>query len=347
MRGSKMKQKQIMTVLRRGLFLLLAVTLLVQVSGILARKSVYGTENDPILLKVGGFWNEPEDSFEVLAFGSSHMYCTLSPVYLYEQTGLRSYVLATQQQAPVATYYYVKEALRRQKPEVIIVEAFMFASDNEKVTTSVAHDAIDPYPNTWNKVLMIQEMNQEDGKESYYVNLMKYHTRWKDLTEEDFTFDAQGLTDPLRGYMFFSNVGESSARQVRYDDVEPVTIRQEHLDYLLKIQELAREHDAQMLLLFAPFPMSDTYRGKFLTLHQFAQEHGIDTLDMNLEFDAMGFDNTTDFCDSSHLNVCGAEKASLCIGSFLMEEYGLTPVKLADEEDWLAGIQTYYTKKDE
>lgn len=339
-----MKNKKIITVLRRALFLLLAAVIMIRVSCVLARKSVYGTENDPILLKVGGFWNEPEDSLDVLAFGSSHMYCTLTPLYLYEQTGLRAYVLATQQQAPVATYYYVREALRTQQPDVIIVEAFMFASENKTVSTGVAHDSIDPYPDSWNKLMLIREMDQEDGKESYYVNLMKYHTRWKSLTQEDFTFDARGDTDPLRGYMFFSEVGESSSRQQTYD-VEPVAVQQEHLDYLLKIKALAEEQDAKMLLLFAPFPMNDAYRGKFLTLHQFAREHGIDTLDMNLEFDAIGFDGMTDFCDSSHLNVVGAEKATLHIGRFLTETYGMTPRQLGDEQDWLADIQTYYAKK--
>ena len=339
-----MKHKKGIAVLRRTLFLLLAAAILFRVSGVLARKSAYGAENDPILLKVGGYQNEPEDSFDVLAFGSSHMYCTLNPVYLYEQTGLRSYVLATQQQPPVATYYYVREALRTQKPEVIIVDAFVFAADIETVSDSVAHDAIDPLPASRNKLQLIREMDQRDGKEGYYVPLMKYHTRWKSLTREDFTFDPQGLTDPLRGYMFFSNVGESSSRQQSYD-VEPLPVQQEHLDYLLKLRDLAQEHDAKMLLLFAPFPMSDTYRGKFLTLHQFAAENDIAVLDMNLEFDAIGFDGMTDFCDSSHLNIYGAEKATLRIGACLTEVFGLTPAQLDDEQDWLDDIGAYYRKK--
>ena len=340
-----MEPKKFLTALRRTLFLLLTALILVRISHILVQKTVYGTQNDTILLKVGNFWDEPEDSYDVLAFGSSHMYCTLNPACLYEQTGLRSYVLATQQQPPIITYYYVREALKTQHPDVVIVEGNRFTHEDTPVNSGVAHDALAPYPMSLNKLQMIMQMRHEGSKEQYFVNLMLFHTRWKYLTEADFTFELRNKNDPLRGYMFFPQVGESSSCQQSYDAL-PLPVAQAHLDYLLKIQALTEEHGAKMVLLFAPFPMDDTSRGKLLTLHQFAQEHGIEVLDMNLEFDAIGLNGATDYCDSSHLNINGAEKATSRIGTYLLENCGLSP-RPTDELEWLVSIQVYQAKKAE
>ena len=63
--------------------------------------------------KINGFFNEPAESMDVICYGSSRMYCTVDPLVLHAQTGLRSYVLATQQQPLAATYYYMKGRIVR------------------------------------------------------------------------------------------------------------------------------------------------------------------------------------------------------------------------------------------
>lgn len=337
--------KEGLTVLRRLLFLVVLGAILLDIWGILARKTVYGTENDPLLLKVGGFWNEPEDSMDVVAAGSSHLYCAMSPVVLYQQTGLRSYVLGTQQQPPLATYYYLKEAFRNQSPEVVIVEGYLFLSDHETVNPGVAHDAIDPFPASLNKLRLIRELEVEGSKETYYVNLLRFHDRWKELTQADFTFDSTGADDPLHGYMFFSGVGESDCRQVCYDGVSAVPLREENLQILLDIKALAEEKGARMLLLLVPFPTEEADRGKILTLTRFAGENGIDVLDMNTLVDAIGLDSSADFYDWSHLNVKGAEKVTGFLGGYLTERYGFVPGDAGDDAAWQADIIAYEQKK--
>lgn len=49
-------------------------------------------------------------------FGPSHAYAAFSPLAIWEETGIRSYVFATQQQPLWATYTYIKEALKKQSP---------------------------------------------------------------------------------------------------------------------------------------------------------------------------------------------------------------------------------------
>ena len=46
--------------------------------------------------KISGFYNEPENEFSVMIFGSSHAYASFSPLVIWKQTGVYSFVFANQ-----------------------------------------------------------------------------------------------------------------------------------------------------------------------------------------------------------------------------------------------------------
>lgn len=335
---------KILPILRRTAFVLVLLLIITAASGILERKTVTGAWNYSV--KVGGFKNEPENSFDILAFGSSHMYCTLSPLSLYEQTGLRSYVLATQCQPVIATYYYIKEALRTQSPDIIIVEAMMFALDSNIVDEGVAHDAIDPFPASLNKLRMIHEMKLNGSKESYYFPIIKYHSRWDELTAADFDFSYRQSTDPYHGYVFLTDAKENHCTAVSYEDVEERPIDEYNSDVISRIKALAEEHNAELLLLVAPYLMEETMYGSYRALHRFARENDITVLDMCTDFDSVGINNTTDFYDSGHLNVFGAQKATAYIGEYVTVNYDIVRKTADDDAMWKADLQIYHNNID-
>ena len=338
-----MKRKFPAVLFRRLVFLCLAALMLFRLSAVLERKTVQGPWN--YFVKVGGFRNEPENSFDLLCFGSSHMYCTLSPVSLYQQTGLRSYVLATQQQPVDATFYYIREALKTQQPRVILVEALMFLQGGGKTADAVAHDAIDPFPHTLNRLRMIYEMNVEGNKESYYVNLVKYHTRWKSLTSADYSFAYREETDPCRGFVLLTSAQPNNCGALSLEGVEETPLDPEKLQTLLEIQALAEEAGAELLLLAAPYCAGEQTWGAWQALHRFARENGVDFLDLNVAYDELGLENETDFYDSGHLNVFGAEKVTAYIGDYVEEKYGLAPMDRGDSALWEEDILLYEQMK--
>ena len=110
-------------------FLALLGLILYPVQRVMARKSLSGAWD--MTNKVGGFYNEEPDQFEVMFFGPSHAYAAFSPLVIWEETGVKSYVFATQQQPLWATYTYIKEALKQQSPSLIVLECRMALWDQE------------------------------------------------------------------------------------------------------------------------------------------------------------------------------------------------------------------------
>ena len=65
-----------------------------------------------------------DNSIDVLALGSSHSFVDINPSVLYREYGIAGFDLGGSRQPFWNSYYYLKEALKTQKPEVIILEAY-------------------------------------------------------------------------------------------------------------------------------------------------------------------------------------------------------------------------------
>ena len=335
--------KKILLAARRILFVFLVVCIIANMSLIFERKSIYTQWN--YTAKVEGYANEPKDSVDVIGVGSSHMYCTVNPVHIYEQTGAEYYVLATQQQPVEATYYYVKDALECQPADVVIIEAFMYFKADTPVAEGVAHDAVDPFPDNFNKLKMISALDVEDEKANYYFSFLKYHSRWKSLNKKDFLRAYENKTDPYHGFVFLTKAKKNKCKSVTYDGVKEKPLADGKLEYFKKTVELVREMGASPMVLISPYSNAKKNLGKIVFISNLCEEMDVPFLDMNVEFDNTGIDNMTDFFDPGHLNVYGSEKASLYIAEFVEKNFELTPGDTDTDELWQKDIAYYNNAK--
>ena len=307
--------------LRLCVFLLLALCLLLTAWAVFDRKtSCWYTE------KVRGFYNEPAESMDVIGFGSSRMYCTLDPLVLHHETGLRAYVLATQQQPLKATWYYMQEALSRQSPRLLILEATMAFRPDSETTDAEIRDSLDPLPWSKNKLALIRELVPAGQRAAYYFNFLKYHQRWKELSAKDFDFSYLGKRDVFRGYMYLTPERGADCERQSYDSAEALPIPEENLALLRKMAALAKENGAELLLLAAPYETVTDDLGYLKSLHAFCEAEGIDFLDLNPVYDELGIDEAKDFFDIGHFNVNGSTKATRYISEYITARYSLSPV---------------------
>lgn len=296
-------------------------------------------------LKIGGFYREDKNSIEVLGLGTSHMYCTLNPDALWHDTGIRSYVLASQQQPLDITYYYLKDALKRQSPSVVIVEAVMTTDDHKEITSAVIHDAVDWMRPGINRLSVIHKCAPIEDRPEYILPLIKYHSRWKDLAEEDSKFEFRTETDPFHGYVFLTDSSENHCRQISYSAVDAVPPDSDTANTLLSFRELAEKEGFQLLLLLAPYAEADENIAKLKGVSEFCAENRIDFLDLNTVYDSLGIDNNTDYYDSGHFNVYGSEKATDYIARYLSDHYHLIG-SAAEDPDWVSDYDYYLLQKE-
>ena len=300
-------------------FVLIFLLILSEVSDLVMHKQIEGRWN--MTAKVVGFYNEEPDSFDVLFFGSSHMYCSVDPAVFYEETGLNSYVFATQQQPLWITYHYMVEALKTQRPELLVVETHMAVQEEDYMDEATNHTAIDPIPMSKNKLDMIFASVPKGERRFYIFNIMKYHGRWEYLEKEDFVRAYEKTTDPDKGYVRLSEVSDD----VVWEDVSSVTESRvgtpKNIEYLHKIMDLAEKENIRLVLFKSPSNATVEEKMFCNGVAEAAAQRGVEFIDFNTRehYEAMGLDIQEDFYDQRHLNETGMKKYVPYFSKFLVE----------------------------
>ena len=181
------KKSNFKVVLRILSFLIIGYILLDVITKIFIPKWTTVKDNRMTYI-VKGFYKEPKDSLDVIFMGNSDVYRGISPITLWDEYGIASYNFVSSGQRMWTAYYMLEESLKYQKPKLIVLNMdsafnesnssesnYRKAFDNMKFGTTKLKAITDPvYKNSESDIL------------SYIFPIVRYHSRWKELTDEDF-----------------------------------------------------------------------------------------------------------------------------------------------------------------
>ena len=264
----------------------------------------YGTD-------IFNFYKLEKNSIDILFLGSSHTYTAFNPYLIEEKTGLNGYILATQQQPIWITYYYYKEALKYQKPKYVVIDVHMLiSSDSEYAQEQVNRDAIDKMKWSRNKFDVINLSVKKEDRNSYYFNIIKYHSRYKELNPIDWKTVFNGYTIDNKGYKRLNFQGNQYDKNSIGINSEVSSIFYKNTEYMEKIIKLSNENNINLLLVKTPAIYSKEDYSKLNFVKIYAEENKIKLIDFIGENMISELDYKTDFYDKGHLDGEGSDKFS-------------------------------------
>lgn len=282
---------------------------------------------------VDGFYEIAPESIDVLFLGSSQIVTAVSPMQLYGETGITSYSLGTEQQNLVTSYYLLKEALQYQNPNVVVLEIFFLFPYNEQSplnsSETFVRKPIDCMKWSANKLEAIRTICQLDDSnelKSYIFPFLRFHSRWNDLTLNDFTWLFKNKYNPYKGFSLNTNMQPqefngfiSSDSSLRANTMDNMII------YLNKIITLCKENNISLVLMKTPRGNGSFSETCHNTVQEIADSNNLIFLDFNEKtlFDEISFDCSTDCTDLSHVNYYGAEKITHYLSNYLSSYYSL------------------------
>lgn len=143
------------------------------------------------------FYELEKNTVDVLIFGSSHAVSGINPQVIYDNYGITSYNLGSEEQSLVVTYFWLREALKYQSPKAIIldtytlhkyVDAYVYNDMNcSETTVRKAMDALKFSPLKWEAGRTIEEIDPTQNGLSFLLLNIRYHSRWTSLGENDYT----------------------------------------------------------------------------------------------------------------------------------------------------------------
>ena len=299
---------------------------------------------------VKGFYEEPKNSLDVIFMGNSDVYRGISPITLWDEYGIASYNFVSSGQRMWTAYYMLEESLKYQKPKLIVLNMdsafnesnssesnYRKAFDNMKFGTTKLKAITDPvYKNSESDIL------------SYIFPIVRYHSRWEELTDKDFRKALKSEKFAYKGMDLITDI-QPYNEEYKYmsRDHSKEVIGEKCLKYLNKIINLCKEQNIELLLIEIPSAESWSKDLSNKT-EDFAKEYNLEFIDMNLNASEFGFDWKTDTSDGGdHLNVYGAEKVSKYLGKIIKDKYNITDHRNEKEyEEWYKDSEKYHLDKE-
>ena len=295
---------------------------------------------------------------DVIFIGDCEVYENFSPITLWEEYGITSYIRGSAQQTIWQSYYLMEETFEYETPQVMIFNVLSMKYDTPASTgrsgqreayNRMTLDAMRWSSSKWNAILasMTGEEWEWESLFTYLFPLLRYHDRWSQLTREDFTywFHRDQVSD--NGYLMQTGVKPCSGEYAERP-LSDYSFGDNSWYYLDRMVQLCAEHGTQLVLIKAPSLSPIWWDQWNAQIEDYAAENGLLYLNMLSFQEEIGIDWNTDTYDAGlHLNVYGAEKAASWLGNILANTCGV-PDRRGDETvsaAWAEKTEIYNARK--
>ena len=264
-----------------------------------------------------------EKGHDVIFIGDCEVYANISPLEMYKSNGITAYVRGSSQQLVWQSYSILEETLTYETPKAVVfnVNAMRYA---EPVSEAFHRLTIDKMRWSKQKVDIINSsMTEEEDFLSYVFPILRYHSRFDELTREDFTYLFKVKDNTHNGHLINQSVKPAGKLPVKrklpnyqFGDI--------CYDYLEKMTALCKEKGVELILMKAPSLYPYWYEEYDAQIIEFAKKHELCYYDFTKVTQDIGLDYETDTYDAGlHLNLQGAVKLSQYFAKILAEEHGI------------------------
>ncbi|MBD5544403.1 MAG: hypothetical protein HDR01_09250 [Lachnospiraceae bacterium] len=299
---------------------------------------------EPATRIVDGFYAEDNNTIDVLYLGSSNSFYDINPLIIYEEQGITGYVLGSGEQRLFTSFYYLQEALKTQKPKVVVLDALglFYEGKGEEEQSRKAYD----YMKFSDEKIQSVETAVETKEEifSYGFPFSRYHARWSSLDERDFLYPLSDKHYFLKGYAYSKEAAEGLPGFDMEHVIHPgITIGEENEYYFQRLQELCIKNGIALLLIKTP--NIEWGISEHTLTAELAEQNNIFFYDYNTSMHELDIWEDTCFLDGAHLNYAGAERLSSHLGTVVAEQMEEIPEKEEKtKRRWEEDLEAYKEK---
>lgn len=330
-------------------------------------------------MRLDGYYLEEKDSLDVVFIGASDCYASFIPGMAYEKYGFTSFAYATASATAGASKTMVKEVLRTQNPQKIVIEinAFLYGFDNDNKLSSV-RNYIDNVPFNENKLEYLQSgavpidpdaVNQspmgdqplevKDELIEYYIPLIKYHSTWNDYPDPSGKYLSQTITQhmdgatKLKGYRtktatLKTEPGYPCINNTLANNNKKLALIPQYDQKLREFLQFLKDEGLSDKVIFIRMPHSvdaSTY-GRFKRANEagdIIKSYGFEFINFERDPKTLAYP-TSDYYNIDHLNIYGAEKFTTYFGDMLVNKYGVKPTEKSDKQkaNWDTAAEYYH-----
>ena len=299
------------------------------------------------LKNIAGFYNEEKNSLDMVYIGGSAAFWYYAPLQAFETEGIASYNYAARNIEPELYKTMVKEILKTQSPELIVIDArcFQYREKNNPPEEHKYRSTLLGMPLSLNKLEFIynnvEKYLEDDNEISYTFDIIKYH---RDLKGEEINDQIKiafhQYKNPTKGFYYV----EESKKQKKFvnktDKQTPIADETEKI--LIDLLDYLKTTECNYLFVVSPYVEKEEYKENYNYISGIINSYGYDFVDFNEYYDEMQLDFNTDFYDVNHVNILGAEKYTEYLTKYLKQNYNLPNRKDdLDYKEWVELLEDW------
>jgi len=273
---------------------------------------------------IRNFYKCREDSVDVLFLGSSHVFMNVNNGELWDDYGIASYDLCAPGQPMWNTYYYLKEALKTQHPQLIVLDAYTVAKNEEYSETPSAIKSIYGMKPSRNKIDAIKVSVPKEDYLDFFLEYTTYHSRYKEIKKLDFAEYVPDNYYPQWKGQIISTVVVPFEKPVIAATDERAPLNEKCVEYYRKIIELAKSENIPVMVMLAPSVITQGHMAAINSIADITNEYDVPFVNFDNYYDEMELDFAVDFADGEHLNNNGSIKFSSFLGQYIKNNYEIS-----------------------
>lgn len=263
---------------------------------------------------------DSEKNNDVIFLGDSEVYYNFSPENLEKNYELTSYIRGSANQTMCQSYYLLMDTLRYETPEIVVVSV---ASLMKEDSDSEAYNRMTMDGMKWSSYkyeCIKASMLEEESLVSYIFPILRYHSRWSELSKDDLKYFFQTEKVSNRGYIERTEI----VPMTKLPAAKPLTdytLAESAMNYLDMIRQECVKRNIKLILVKSPSMHPYWYEEWDEQVVSYAEEYNLTYVNLLNNIEEIGIDFKTDTFDGGlHLNATGAEKNTYYFGKIISEE---------------------------
>ena len=308
--------------------------------------SILGPNSEDAEMMFKGYYNLKPNSVDAVFIGNSHTYKYWQPAFAWKEFGMASTEISTSIMPSYVMKNVAIEALKTQKPKLLVFDATAFAQTNKD--DKKFYLVLDNMKFSLNRIDMIENYCKYSGitgmdKLQYYFPITLFHSRWKELSEEDFYQTHPSYLNSTYQEGFLSHGLEEDRTHPSTDERSDIGSGNEAaLKDLL--EWCSKQQDIEIQFIVPPVVWKKNLAG-YNRVGDLIEEYGMKFFNFNDEklYELFDFEEIEDFENINHTNINGSFKFTKVYGGYLMKKFQLENHQGKDSyKSWDTQAEDYY-----
>ncbi len=280
-----------------------------------------------------------DKNHELIILGDCEVYANISPMVMYEEQGITSYVRGNSRQMMWQSYFILEETLKYEKPRTVLLSiGGMKNSEEEEAYNRLCIDQM-----KWSKQkvdIIKNSLTKDESFLSYVFPVLRYHDRITELSKEDFYYFFKTKQNTYNGFLINKEIKPVQNLPAK-QKLANYKFCDKSYEYLDKITNLCKENDIELILAKMPAAYPYWYDEYEKQIVDYAKNNNLKYINFIDKTDEIGIDYKQDTYDAGlHLNLTGATKLSKYLAQVLKNESNRITDFRQNEE-----INQIYSKK--